>query len=898
MFDHMWASLFPPQPQSLRRSSRETRIPSRRPSIAKLGLIVVALSASVAFPSAVAAADPTEPLGPSIMYQEAMAHAHDTSTAQPGGPVTVPFRPRPSDTDTVGGSLPVPLPAAAASGVAAPSAAERAAAPNGAVNVLRREVLGFLPRWELGTVTPNYATLSTIAYFGLGVNVNLTNQNDPAIGTLAKSGDDWDHWNSADMTKVINDAHAAGTRVVFAVNVFAWDDPGRAYQAQLLAYDPNRLKLAQSIAAEVARRGVDGVNLDFEPIASGQMANFTTFVRELRVALDAVHSGYEMTFCANGSAGSYDLGGLLAPGGADAVFVMAYDLRGGSPATAGSIDPMGGTITYTLPHIVNYFLTHGAPASSVILGLPFYGAAWSVGTTSPPVLNAKPADIPTYGAPVQPYYATAASLAAQDPTDPKLCRPGFPFPCVTGEQYDPVEQTAWVGYWMIVDEGTKFQKQANWREAYYDNPRSIGAKCDAIDGWNLRGVGIWAIGYDNGTVNNSALTNEIAAKFLSVATAGTYHAIPPARVLDTRNGTGSAGRLAANTPRTFQVAGVNGVGADATAITGNLTVVNPTNSWAIYLGPTAIASPRTSTLNFSRGQTIGNGLTVALSNTGTLSATYMSSGGNWTDAVLDVTGYYTADSTGATYHAVAPSRLLDTRSAIGLGGKFTANSSRTFPVAGAGGIPANAVAVTGNVTTVNSTNGWAIYLGPIATSTPATSTLNFGKGDVKGNNLTVSLDPNGQLSATFMSSAGNSTDLVFDVTGYYTADATGARFIPMNPARLLDSRAGTGLSGKFISNTPRTFQAAGGSGVAYNAIGITGNLTVANSTNGWAAYIGPNPQTSPSTSTLNFAKGQVAGNGFTVALSKSGSLSGTYISFGGNSADLVLDATGYFVPVP
>ena len=48
-----------------------------------------------------------------------------------------------------------------------------------------------------------------------------------------------------------------------------------------------------------------------------------------------------------------------------------------------------------------------------------------------------------------------------------------------------------------------------------------------------------------------------------------------------------------------------------------------------------------------------------------------------------------------------------------------------------------------------------------------------------------------------MGSGGATTDLVFDVTGYYTADATGLRYVPLTAATLLDTRTGTGLTGKF-----------------------------------------------------------------------------------------------------
>ncbi len=206
------------------------------------------------------------------------------------------------------------------------------------------------------------------------------------------------------------------------------------------------------------------------------------------------------------------------------------------------------------------------------------------------------------------------------------------------------------------------------------------------------------------------------------------------------------------------------------------------------------------------------------------------------------------------------------------------------------------MAVTGNVTVVNATNGWAVYLGPKAQAAPATSTINFGAGQVKGNSLTVAVGAGGTLSATFMSADGSTTDLVFDITGYYSADASGSRFTPLTPSRLLDTRSGNGLSGKFSANVPRAFQVSGRAGIPGTATGITGNVTVVNQTNSWAVYLGPTATATPSTSTINFLRGEVAGNGLAVAMGTSGTLGATYMSVAGNTTDVVVDVTGYFAP--
>jgi hypothetical protein len=236
-------------------------------------------------------------------------------------------------------------------------------------------------------------------------------------------------------------------------------------------------------------------------------------------------------------------------------------------------------------------------------------------------------------------------------------------------------------------------------------------------------------------------------------------------VLDTRYGTGLSAKLGANTPVSFQVSG-SIVPSNATAVTGNVTVVNDTNAWAIYVGPVSEQYPTTSTVNFTTGQITGNGMTVALSQLGTLYATYMSTAGNTTDLVFDVTGYYTNDATGAEYMPVTPTRLLDTRYDTGLAGPLYANTPATLQVTGSV-VPSGAVAVTGNVTVVDETAGWAVYLGPVAQSYPTTSNINFLVGDIKGNGTTVGLASGGILYPTYMSNAGNTTDLVFDVTGYF-----------------------------------------------------------------------------------------------------------------------------------
>ena len=254
--------------------------------------------------------------------------------------------------------------------------------------------------------------------------------------------------------------------------------------------------------------------------------------------------------------------------------------------------------------------------------------------------------------------------------------------------------------------------------------------------------------------------------------------------------------------------------------------------------------------------------------------------------------------TGATFVPLTPTRLLDTRTGNGLSGAFTSQVPRTFAVAGRGGVPASAVAVTGNLTVVGQTARGFLYMGPNVIANPTSSTLNFPVGDVRANAVTVALAPNGSLSVTYFSTTATAqTHVVFDVTGYFVPDTTGATFVALTPTRLLDTRTGNGSPGAVTSQVPRPFAVAGRGGVPANATAVTGNLTVTGQTAQGFLYLGPNQIVSPTSSTLNFPLNDVRANAVTVALATDGSLSVTYFSTNRSArTQVVFDVTGYFVP--
>jgi polyvinyl alcohol dehydrogenase (cytochrome) len=132
------------------------------------------------------------------------------------------------------------------------------------------------------------------------------------------------------------------------------------------------------------------------------------------------------------------------------------------------------------------------------------------------------------------------------------------------------------------------------------------------------------------------------------STRSTFHALTPARILDTRNGTGGiSGAIDSHAARTFGVTGHGGVPTGATAVTGNLTVTGQTSNGYLFIGPNPTDNPTSSTLNFPVGDDRANAVTVALGSGGTLSVTLVSpTAGQRAYVIFDVTGYFTPNTSG------------------------------------------------------------------------------------------------------------------------------------------------------------------------------------------------------------------------------------------------------------
>jgi hypothetical protein len=372
----------------------------------------------------------------------------------------------------------------------------------------------------------------------------------------------------------------------------------------------------------------------------------------------------------------------------------------------------------------------------------------------------------------------------------------------------------------------------------------------------------------------------------AAASGAAYVPFGPTRFVDSRIGKGVAGPLNPLTPATFAVAGVNGLPTDVVAVTGNLTVVNQTAGGWVALTSSPLATPSTSTVNIPLGDTRANGVFAPLSSNGSLSITAQMQ----TQVVFDVTGYFSA-SVGATWTPLGPTRFLDTR-IVGSGGAFRSQVPRSIHIAGVNGVSANAVGVTANLTAAGETTGGYLSVTRDPTATPSISTLNFPPGDIRANNLTTPLAADGTVSIVFVGAAAwATTEVVFDVTGYFLNDGAGARYFPIAPARAADSRINSGLNGPISSREPVTLQISGRrTPVPADAQAITGNVAIISEQYPGHVSIVPSAVIA-GTSTLNVPPNDIRANGFVVALN-SGTIGLSFVAAG--TANFVVDVTGYF----
>lgn len=300
---------------------------------------------------------------------------------------------------------------------------------------LRKEVFGFHPYWKGNAYKNyNYRLLSAVSYFSYVVN--------PETGNYKTIG----YWKT---TSLIDSAKVNNCDVYLTVTNFSVKN-NNVFLKNSIAQENSIHKIIQLLNL----RNADGVTIDFEGVTSSTSDLFNSYIKNLSEALEKENKKITLTLPGINYEDAYDVNTLQKY--VRRFLVMGYNFSGPWSKKAGAEAPIG-----SLKKSMNYYLSKGVPKKKLILVLPYYGSQWLIGGKE----DAK--------GDLFKKYITYRDI--------KLRFKSLPL-------YDDKDRVAYIN--------TK--KGKNNLKTIYDDAKTLGEKYDYVNNQGFAGVGIWALGYDNG----------------------------------------------------------------------------------------------------------------------------------------------------------------------------------------------------------------------------------------------------------------------------------------------------------------------------------------------------------------------------------------------------------------
>lgn len=257
----------------------------------------------------------------------------------------------------------------------------------------------------------------------------------------------------------VSEMHLKGVKVVpFLSN--HWDrSKGRAALK-------NMENLSNQIANVINTYNLDGVNIDIENLNEEDRNSYTQFVKLLREKLPESKS-VSVAVAANpyginiGWQGSYDYKELAQY--ADYLMIMAYDehYESGPSGPVASIDFVEKSIKYALTQVNK---------EKIVLGLPFYGRYWQAGYS---------------------YGGYGVSLTRVD----KITK-SYNTETIYDESAQAAKSVVKINNWdtkPVVNGRTLY---AGTYIFWYENEKSIKAKLELVNKYELKGTGSWSLGQE------------------------------------------------------------------------------------------------------------------------------------------------------------------------------------------------------------------------------------------------------------------------------------------------------------------------------------------------------------------------------------------------------------------
>ena len=246
-----------------------------------------------------------------------------------------------------------------------------------------------------------------------------------------------------------------------------------------------------------------------------------------------------------------------------------------------------------------------------------------------------------------------------------------------------------------------------------------------------------------------------------------------------------------------------------------------------------------------------------------------------------------ASAAGGGVEAITPTRVLDTRSGLGADGPVGPGETITLDLVTPGAVPADASVVVLNVTSTAATSSSFVTVWPTGQAQPTSSNLNTEPGQDTPNLVVVGVGDNGSID---LYNNSGTVHLVADVTGFAGSAGSAGGVVPVEPTRLLDTRAGDPLGPE-----GRRLVVAGSGPVPTDATAAILNVTSTEATEPAFVTLWPAGEARPTSSTLNTEPGQDTPNLALVKLGTDGAIS-LFNSAG--STHLIADIAGWVDGAP
>ena len=319
-----------------------------------------------------------------------------------------------------------------------------------------REVFGWHPYW-MGLSWKQYPfeLLSTISYFSYNINSRTGLSQNP------KQIEDWNN------TKLIDSAKANNTRVLLTVSLH-----GSKNQELFLDNELLWNNLYGDVSKLILNRNADGVDINFEDVPSRYNNEFVNFVEGFNEFLSTQFEINEkerpfisVTLPAFKDRENYDIKKLDSF--VNLFVIMGYDYN--SISTPDAVAPLQSEGNLSLLSTIKYYNGKNMDFGKTILAIPYYGVLWDIKPLKDDTFNASLERRITYGE-INKLFLRNDELNADVELDPismsKVYRAAF--------------------------------EDNSIKEIHYDDAFTLSKKYDFAMSNKLKGVGIWALGYDNG----------------------------------------------------------------------------------------------------------------------------------------------------------------------------------------------------------------------------------------------------------------------------------------------------------------------------------------------------------------------------------------------------------------